>query len=388
MTAVEHRFGPYGGQYVPETLMPALAELEEAWVAARDDPDFRFELDALLRDYVGRPSPLYLAHRLSDAAGHRIFLKREDLNHTGAHKINNALGQALLARRMGKRRIIAETGAGMHGVAAATACALLDLECIVYMGTEDMRRQKPNVERMGLLGARVEPVEAGARTLKEAVSAAIRDWVANVDTTHYIIGSCVGPAPYPALVRDLQRVIGDETRAQILQHEGRLPERAIACVGGGSNSIGFFVPFVADAEVALIGVEAAGEGIETGRHGAPLTAGGMPGVLHGAYSAIMQDEDGQILQAHSISAGLDYPGSGPEHAWLRDQGRARYVGITDALALHAFVRTSRLEGIIPALESAHAIAWVLANPGSELDVVCLSGRGDKDLAEALAQLGG
>ena len=388
MSTIEHRFGPYGGQYVPETLMPALAELEAAWLAARSDEAFGAELAALLRDYVGRPSPLYLASRLSAAAGHTVYLKREDLNHTGAHKINNALGQALLARRMGKRRIIAETGAGQHGVASATACALLDLECIVYMGTEDMRRQKPNVERMGLMGAQVEPVESGARTLKEAVSAAIRDWVANVDTTHYIIGSCVGPAPYPALVRDLQRVIGDETRAQILQHEGRLPERAIACVGGGSNSIGFFVPFVADAEVALIGVEAAGEGIETGRHGAPLTAGGMPGVLHGAYSAIMQDEDGQILQAHSISAGLDYPGSGPEHAWLRDQGRARYVGITDAQALHAFVRTSRLEGIIPALESAHAIAWVLANPGSELDVVCLSGRGDKDLAEALAHLGG
>jgi tryptophan synthase beta chain len=342
----------------------------------------------LLREYVGRPTPLYLARRLSERTGRPIYLKREDLNHTGAHKINNALGQALLAKRMGKTRIIAETGAGQHGVASATACALLDLECIVYMGTEDMRRQKPNVERMGLLGARIEPVEAGARTLKEAVSAAIRDWVANVDTTHYIIGSCVGPAPYPALVRDLQRVIGDETRAQVLQREGRLPERAVACVGGGSNSIGFFVPFVADTEVALIGVEAAGEGIETGRHGAPLTVGGMPGVLHGAYSAIMQDEDGQILQAHSISAGLDYPGSGPEHAWLRDQGRASYVGITDAQALQAFASTSRLEGIIPALESAHAIAWVLANPGSELDVVCLSGRGDKDLAEALAQLGG
>jgi tryptophan synthase beta chain len=387
MTAIEHRFGPYGGQYVPETLMPALAELEAAWGAARDDHGFQAELSALLHDYVGRPSPLYLASRLSEAAGHRVYLKREDLNHTGAHKINNALGQALLAKRMGKRRIIAETGAGQHGVASATACALLDLECIVYMGTEDMRRQKPNVERMGLLGARVEPVQAGARTLKEAVSAAIRDWVANVDTTHYIIGSCVGPAPYPALVRDLQRVIGDEARAQLLERDGRLPDRVVACVGGGSNSIGFFTPFVDDPEVRLIGVEAAGEGIETGRHGAPLTAAGMPGVLHGAYSAIMQDEDGQILQAHSISAGLDYPGSGPEHAWLRDRGRARYVAITDAEALEAFARTSRLEGIIPALESAHAIAWVLANPDSELDLVCLSGRGDKDLAEALTQLG-
>jgi tryptophan synthase beta chain len=386
MSAVEHRFGPYGGQYVPETLMPALAELEAAWLAARADEAFRRELDGLLRDYVGRPSPLYLARRLSEAAGHDVYLKREDLNHTGAHKINNALGQALLAKRMGKRRIIAETGAGQHGVASATACALLDLECVVYMGTEDMRRQKPNVERMGLLGARVEPVQAGARTLKEAVSAAIRDWVTNVGTTHYIIGSCVGPAPYPALVRDLQRVIGDEARAQILQAAGRLPERVVACVGGGSNSIGMFIPFVDDDGVQLIGVEAAGEGIESGRHGAPLTMAGMPGVLHGAYSAIMQDEDGQILEAHSISAGLDYPGSGPEHAWLRDQGRARYFAVDDAHALAAFARTARLEGIIPALESAHALAWVLENPGSSLDLVCLSGRGDKDLAEALEQL--
>jgi tryptophan synthase beta chain len=386
VSAVEHRFGPYGGQYVPETLMPALGELELAWIASRQDPAFRGELDALLHDYVGRPSPLYLASRLSEAAGHPIYLKREDLNHTGAHKINNALGQALLAKRMGKRRIIAETGAGQHGVASATACALLDLECIVYMGTEDMRRQRPNVERMGLLGARVEPVEAGARTLKEAVSAAIRDWVANVETTHYIIGSCVGPAPYPALVRDLQRVIGDEARAQVLEQAGRLPARVIACVGGGSNSIGIFTPFVDDAEVQLIGVEAAGEGIASGRHGAPLTAAGLPGVLHGAFSAIMQDEDGQILEAHSISAGLDYPGSGPEHAWLRDRGRARYVAISDQQALSAFAATARLEGIIPALESAHALAWALESRDSELDLVCLSGRGDKDLAEALAQL--
>jgi tryptophan synthase beta chain len=386
MTAIEHRFGPYGGQYVPETLMPALAELEAAWLEARDDPAFIGELDALLRDYVGRPSPLYLARRLSAEAGHPIYLKREDLNHTGAHKINNAIGQALLAKRMGKARIIAETGAGQHGVAAATACALLDLRCIVYMGTEDMRRQAPNVERMGLLGATVEPVEAGARTLKEAVSAAIRDWVTNVSDTHYIIGSCVGPAPYPALVRDLQRVIGDEARAQVLEQAGRLPQRVIACVGGGSNSIGVFTPFVGDDAVELVGVEAAGEGLETGRHGAPLTANGLAGVLHGAYSAIMQDEDGQILEAHSISAGLDYPGSGPEHAWLRDSGRARYVAITDAQALEAFARVTRLEGIIPALESAHALAWTLANGPSELDLVCLSGRGDKDLAEALALL--
>jgi tryptophan synthase beta chain len=386
MTGIEHRFGPYGGQYVPETLMPALAELEDAWVSAREDPGFRSELDALLRDFVGRPSPLYLAARLSEAAGHPIWLKREDLNHTGAHKINNAIGQALLARRMGKRRIIAETGAGQHGVAAATACALLDLECVVYMGTEDMRRQKPNVERMGLLGAVVEPVEAGARTLKEAVSAAIRDWVTNVGTTHYIIGSCVGPAPYPALVRDLQRVIGDEARVQVLDRTGRLPERVIACVGGGSNSIGVFIPFVDDASVELVGVEAAGEGIDTGRHGAPLTVGGLPGVLHGAFSAIMQDEDGQILEAHSISAGLDYPGTGPEHAWLRDSGRAHYHAVTDREALEAFALTARLEGIIPALESSHAIAWALATGPSELDLICLSGRGDKDLAEALEWL--
>jgi tryptophan synthase beta chain len=388
VTAVEHRFGPYGGQYVPETLMPALDELERAWIDARDDPGYRAELDALLNDFVGRPTPLYHARRLSAVAGHPVYLKREDLNHTGAHKINNALGQALLAVRMGKRRIIAETGAGQHGVASATACALLGLECVVYMGTEDMRRQHPNVARMGLLGARVEPVEAGAKTLKEAVSAAIRDWVTNVASTHYIIGSCVGPAPYPALVRDLQRVIGDEARAQVLERCGRLPQRVIACVGGGSNSIGMFTPFVADTEVELIGVEAAGEGLESGRHGAPLTAAGLPGVLHGAFSALMQDEDGQILEAHSISAGLDYPGSGPEHAWLRDCGRARYVAVTDGQALDAFARTARLEGIIPALESAHALAWTLSTGGSELDLVCLSGRGDKDLAEAIAKLEG
>jgi tryptophan synthase beta chain len=387
MTAVEHRFGPYGGQYVPETLMVALDELERVWVAARGDPAFATQLDALLKDYVGRPTPLCEARRLSEEASHPIYLKREDLNHTGAHKINNAIGQALLAIRMGKRRIIAETGAGQHGVATATACALLGLDCVVYMGTEDMRRQKPNVERMELLGASVEPVEAGARTLKEAVSAAIRDWVTNVETTHYIIGSCVGPAPYPALVRDLQRVIGDEARAQILEQAGRLPERVIACVGGGSNSIGMFTPFVGDHEVQLIGVEAAGEGLETGRHGAPLTAAGLPGVLHGSFSAIMQDEDGQILEAHSVSAGLDYPGSGPEHAWLRDSARASYVAVTDAEALDAFTRTTRLEGIIPALESAHALAWALDHGPSELDLVCLSGRGDKDLEEVLAHLG-
>ena len=374
MSAVEHRFGPYGGQYVPETLMPALAEL-----------------DALLRDFVGRPSPLYLAHRLSEVAGRCLYLKREDLNHTGAHKINNALGQALLAKRMGKQRIIAETGAGQHGVATATACALLGVECIVYMGTEDMRRQRPNVQRMELLGATVSPVEAGARTLKEAVSAAIRDWVANVADTHYAIGSCVGPAPFPALVRDLQRVIGDEARAQILEKTGALPTRVLACVGGGSNAIGTFVPFLADP-VEIVGVEAAGEGLESGRHGAPLTVGGRGGVLHGAYSAIMQDEDGQILEAHSISAGLDYPGTGPEHAYLRDTGRARYVAVTDDEALGAFQRLAELEGIIPALESAHAVAWALGAGAAEagadtVDLICLSGRGDKDLAEALDKLG-
>jgi tryptophan synthase beta chain len=338
-----------------------------------------------LRDYVGRPTPLYLARRLSAEVGAKVYLKREDLNHTGAHKINNALGQALLAKRMGKRRIIAETGAGQHGVATATACALLDLECVVYMGSEDMRRQKPNVERMGLLGARVEAVEAGARTLKEAVSAAIRDWVANAATTHYIIGSAVGPAPYPAMVRDLQRVIGDELRAQIQRIEGRMPDRVIACVGGGSNSIGAFAPFVLDSEVELIGVEAAGEGIETGRHSAPLTTGAR-GVLHGAMSAVLQDADGQVLEAHSVSAGLDYPGSGPEHAWLRDEGRVRYVAVEDDDAVAAFKRLARLEGIIPALEPSHALAWLLANPNAGgVDALVLSGRGDKDLAEVLAR---
>ena len=382
---LEHRYGPYGGQYVPETLMPALGELEAAWLDAQRDPAFTERLRELLRDYVGRPTPLYLAERLSEAVGRTVYLKREDLNHTGAHKINNAIGQALLAKRMGKPRIIAETGAGQHGVATATACALLDLECVIYMGTEDMRRQKPNVERMGLLGAHVEPVEAGTRTLKEACSAAIRDWVTNVATTHYILGTAAGPAPYPALVRDLQRVIGDEARAQLLEREGRLPQRVIACVGGGSNAIGIFTPFMDDA-VELVGVEAAGEGIDTGRHGAPLTVGERPGILHGAYSAVMQDADGQILEAHSISAGLDYPGVGPEHAWLRDTGRARYEAVTDADALAALQKLARLEGIIPALESSHAIAWTLANGGSELDLVCLSGRGDKDLAEVIRRL--
>jgi tryptophan synthase beta chain len=384
-SGVEHRFGRYGGQYVPETLMPALGELEAAWVAARDDPGYRAELHVLLRDFAGRPTPLYLAERLSQVAGREIWLKREDLSHTGSHKINNALGQALLARRMGKRRIIAETGAGQHGVASATACALLDLECVVYMGAEDIRRQAPNVQRMRLLGAEVVSVEAGARTLKEAVSEAIRDWVTTVATSHYIIGSAVGPAPYPALVRDLQRVIGDESRASLLQRANRLPDRVIACVGGGSNSIGIFTAFVGDPDVALIGVEAAGEGLESGRHGAPLTVGGRAGVLHGSLSAIMQDDDGQVTEAHSVSAGLDYPGSGPEHAHLRDSGRASYVAVTDDDALAAYREVTRLEGIIPALETSHALHYALhERSDSTLDLICLSGRGDKDLAEVIA----
>ena len=382
---LEHRFGPYGGQYVPETLMPALAELESAWLAARRDPSYAEELAVLSRDFAGRPTPLYLAERLSEAAGREIWLKREDLMHTGSHKLNNALGQALLARRMGKTRLIAETGAGQHGVASATVSALLGVECVVYMGTEDIRRQQPNVQRMELLGAQVLSVEAGARTLKEAVSEAIRDWVTNVADTHYIIGSAVGPAPYPAIVRDLQRVIGDEARAQLLERTGRLPDRAIACVGGGSNSIGMFAGFVDDADVELIGVEAAGEGLETGRHGAPLTVGGRPGVLHGSLSAILQDDEGQIREAHSVSAGLDYPGSGPEHAWLRDSGRARYVAVSDDDALATFRRVTQLEGIIPALETAHALHFALLPAESGLDVVCCSGRGDKDLAEVLAR---
>ena len=386
MSTVEHRFGQYGGQFVPETLMPALEELEQAWVQALEDPAYQEELNGLLRDFGGRPTPLYKAKRLSEKAGRPIYLKREDLNHTGSHKLNNALGQALLARRMGKKRIIAETGAGQHGVATATVSALLGMECVVYMGTEDTRRQKPNVQRMELLGATVKPVDAGARTLKEATSAAIRDWVTNVESTHYVIGSVVGPAPYPAIVRDLQRVIGDEARAQILEREGRLPGRVIACVGGGSNAIGTFAAFLDDEEVQLIGVEAGGEGIDTGgggRHGAPLTVGGRAGILHGSRSAVMQDEEGQIVEAHSISAGLDYPGAGPQHAYLRDSGRARYEAVTDREALAAFRETARLEGIIPALETAHALAWTLAQSEGELDLVCLSGRGDKDLAEVL-----
>jgi tryptophan synthase beta chain len=384
--ALERRFGPYGGRYVPETLIPALDELEREWAAARSDPAFQDELAALLRDYVGRPTPLYHARRLSELTGGEVWLKREDLTHTGSHKINNALGQALLARRMGKPRVIAETGAGQHGVASATACALLGLECVVYMGTEDMRRQRPNVQRMQLLGAEVVGVEAGARTLKEAVSEAIRDWVTNVATTHYVVGSAVGPAPYPAMVRDLQRTLGEEARAQVLEAAGRLPDRVLACVGGGSNAIGTFAAFVGDSAVELIGVEAAGEGLDSRRHSAPLTTGAR-GVLHGAMSAVLQDEEGQILEAHSVSAGLDYPGSGPEHAWLRDTGRVRYVAVEDGEALGAFRKVAELEGILPALEPAHALAWLFANPAPGLDLVTLSGRGDKDLAEVLG-LGG
>jgi tryptophan synthase beta chain len=383
------RYGPFGGRYVPETLVPALDRLEQGIRDILPDPSFKADLDRQLRTWVGRPTPLTFAAELSRRWGAEVWLKREDLAHTGAHKINNAIGQALLARRMGKPRVIAETGAGQHGVATATACALFDLECVVYMGTEDMRRQRPNVERMRLLGAEVAPVEVGARTLKEAVSAAIRDWVTNVATTHYIIGSVVGPAPYPALVRDLQRVIGDEARDQAIVAEGSLPARVIACVGGGSNAIGTFTAFLDDEDVELIGVEAGGEGLESGRHGASLVAGST-GVLHGALSSVLADADGQILEAHSVSAGLDYPGVGPEHAQLRDSGRARYTAVTDDAAVRAFRELARLEGIIPALEPAHAIAWLLEDTDGPdgYDVVCLSGRGDKDLAEALERLDG
>ena len=376
MTEAAESFGEYGGQYVPETLIPALDELTAAWREAKSDPGYLAELDELGRTYVGRPSALTRAERF--APGKRLYLKREDLNHTGAHKINNALGQVVLALRLGKRRIIAETGAGQHGVATATACARFGLDCVVYMGSEDMRRQAPNVERMQLLGAVVEPVELGTRTLKEATSAAIRDWITNVETTHYVIGSCVGPAPYPELVRELQSVIGKEAREQLLEAEGALPEAVVACVGGGSNAIGMFAAFLDDAEVALVGVEAAG---------AASLGTGRTGVLHGARSSILADEDGQIADAHSISAGLDYPGVGPEHAWLRDTGRATYVPCTDEEALAAFARLSRTEGIVPALESAHALAAV-DGLDAEYVAVCLSGRGDKDLAEALAALGG
>ena len=379
----EGRFGPYGGQYVPETLIPALGELERAYADASGDPDFRKTLDELSRDYVGRPTPLYRARRLEELAGPGpVYLKREDLNHTGAHKINNTIGQVLLARRMGKDRIIAETGAGQHGVATATACALFDLECVVYMGAEDVERQALNVYRMELLGASVRPVEAGTRTLKDATNEALRDWVTNVRDTHYVIGSVVGPHPFPTMVRDFQAVIGRETRAQILAVEGRLPGSVIACVGGGSNAMGIFHPFVSDEEVALIGVEAAGAGLGSGRSAAPLSEG-VPGVLHGSLSYLLQDSDGQVAPAHSISAGLDYPGVGPEHAHLRDAGRAKYVSVSDEAAEEAFRTLPKLEGIIPALESAHAVAFLMdAGPAGEVQgpvVICLSGRGDKDV---------
>jgi tryptophan synthase beta chain len=376
------RFGVYGGRYVPETLVHALDELAEAYAEARADPEFRTVLASLLADFAGRPTPLYHARRLGEAAGHNaVYLKREDLNHTGAHKINNTLGQALLATRMGKRRIIAETGAGQHGVATATACALFDLDCVVYMGEEDVARQALNVYRMELLGAEVRPVASGTRTLKDATNEAIRDWVTNVETTHYIIGSVVGPDPFPRMVRDFQSVIGREAREQILRVAGRLPAAVVACVGGGSNAIGIFHEFVGDEGVRLVGVEAAGAGLETGRHSASLAAG-SPGVLHGSLSYLLQDADGQVAPAHSVSAGLDYPGVGPEHSFLKDSRRAQYTHVTDDEALHAFHRLSELEGIIPALESAHAVAHVLRH-GTDYAgpvVICLSGRGDKDVA--------
>ena len=376
------RLGPYGGQFVPETLMPALAELEAAWDDARADLAYRSELERLQRDYVGRPTPLTEAATLARAVGlGRVFLKREDLAHTGAHKINNALGQALLARRMRKRRIVAETGAGQHGVAVATVSALFGFECVVYMGTEDMRRQAPNVFRMRLLGAEVRPVEAGGRTLKDAVNEAIRDWVTNVRTSHYLLGSAIGPHPYPTIVRELQAIIGREARAQLLERVERLPDVVVACVGGGSNAIGMFVAFLEDP-VALVGVEAGGEGLASGRHAASLAAGTV-GVLHGTRTYVLQSEDGQIRIPHSVSAGLDYPGVGPEHALLKDRGRVSYVAHTDAEALDAFRLLCRTEGIVPALEPAHAIAE-LPTIGREhgadaIVAVCLSGRGDKDL---------
>ena len=384
-TATEQgRFGAFGGQYVPETLIPALDELSAAFRQAVADPAFIREVDEMLSTYVGRPSPLSSAPRLSDAAGAQVYLKREDLNHTGAHKINNTVGQALLAMRMGKKRIIAETGAGQHGVATATVCARFGLECVVYMGEEDIRRQALNVYRMRLMGAKVIPVTSGTRTLKDATSEAIRDWVTNVNDSYYIIGSVVGPAPYPMMVREFQAVIGREARAQILASAGRLPSAVVACVGGGSNAMGIFHAFEGDSQVRLIGVEAAGRGLESGEHSASLLRG-TPGVLHGTFSYLLQDDDGQVHPAHSISAGLDYPGVGPEHAFLKDSGRASYVAVTDDEALEGFTMLSRLEGIIPALETAHAIAWVRKNSAEwtadDLILICVSGRGDKDMAQ-------
>jgi tryptophan synthase beta chain len=385
------RYGEFGGQYLPETLMPAVAELEAAFESARADEAFLQELDRLLREWVGRPTPLTDATRLAELVGlRRVMLKREDLTHTGAHKINSALGQALLARRMGKQRIVAETGAGQHGVASAAACALLGLECVVYMGTEDMRRQSPNVFRMRLLGAEVRAVDAGSRTLKDAVNEAIRDWVTNVRTTYYLLGSAIGPHPYPAMVREFQAVIGREARAQWLERVGALPSVVVACVGGGSNAIGMFSAFIDDREVRLRGVEAGGLGLESGKHAASI-GGGRVGVLHGTRSYVLQDEHGQIRETHSVSAGLDYPGVGPEHAFLHEAGRVEYVSRTDAEALEAFGLLSRTEGIIPALEPAHAIAdlaHIQVRYGADTDVlVCLSGRGDKDL-ESVMQAGG
>ncbi|HMM44218.1 MAG TPA: tryptophan synthase subunit beta [Candidatus Macondimonas sp.] len=384
-------FGPYGGRFVPETLMAALEALTEAYQEISRDAEFRRRLDADLAHYVGRPSPLYLAERLTrEVGGARIYLKREDLNHTGAHKVNNTVGQILLAQRMGKRRIIAETGAGQHGVATATVAARLGLACVVYMGAEDVKRQAPNVYRMKLLGAEVRPVESGSRTLKDAMNEAMRDWVTHVDDTFYVIGSVAGPHPYPMMVRDFQCIIGRETREQMLAQEGRLPDALVACVGGGSNAMGLFHPFLDDPAVALYGVEAAGHGVESGQHSAPLSAG-RPGVLHGSRTYLLDDADGQIQEAHSISAGLDYPGVGPEHSWLKDSGRAHYVYATDEEALAAFHRLTRTEGIIPALESAHALAYaerLAARMAPEQTlVVNLSGRGDKDIFTIAAREG-
>ena len=377
------RFGDYGGRFVPETLMAALEELELEYKSARSDPTFIAELDDLLANYVGRPSPLYFASNLTrELGGAQIYIKREDIIHTGAHKINNAVGQALLARRLGKKRIIAETGAGQHGVATATVCAMFGMECVVYMGEEDIRRQAPNVRRMELLGATVETVTSGSRTLKDAINETIRDWVTNIETSHYIIGSVVGPHPYPMIVRDFQSVIGRESRTQILETTGQLPDYAIACVGGGSNAIGLFSGFIDDDSVRLIGVEAAGAGVDTNEHAATMTKG-RPGVLHGAMSYLLQDEHGQVQEAHSISAGLDYPGVGPEHSYLRDTERAQYVAITDSEALEGFQLLSRTEGIIPALEPSHALSYLsdfvpTLDPDS-IVLLLLSGRGDKDL---------
>jgi tryptophan synthase beta chain len=384
VTSAAGRFGVFGGRYVPETLIPALDELEAAYDAACGDASFRAELASLLGTYVGRPSPLSDAPRLSELVGAPVYLKREDLNHTGAHKINNTVGQVLLARRMGKRRVLAETGAGQHGVATATVCARFGLQCVVYMGEEDMRRQELNVFRMRLMGADVVPVSAGTRTLKDATSEAIRDWVTNVTDSYYIIGSVVGPAPYPRIVRDFQAVIGKEAREQMLERTGRLPKSVVACVGGGSNAMGAFHAFIDDVGVELIGVEAAGEGLDTGRHAASLSRG-TPGVLHGALSYLLQDESGQVHPAHSISAGLDYPGVGPEHAHLKRTGRATYVAVTDDEALAGFELLSRLEGIVPALETAHAVAWIAGQAGrwapDQPVLLCVSGRGDKDVAQ-------